>query len=343
MNPKTLLINFLPESAKETPSFLRNKKYAEDILKTYDLGEVIICNNDTFRQMLIDHDPYIVITTYEITAEEVKTLKPDAMVYLAKAPSSVFSKKAEVDEKIEKQIKIFKEVEGMVQKIRDSTDEERQAIRRFSSMGYNEMYKMIQKAIISDNEELRKQAWDLLFGEGERHSNFIWMRVQLMAEVWDHADWKNREKLMCMSMERHIDQGTARKMDNFIDEDGLEYHQYMFLDPFGKDANHIRRLPFASKDQDKYAYENLLEKNEIPTNYLRVQVEANSLRKQYDDYLASECEKVKRVLEEWEKNPNKSRKELGVKPWDETYDLDKPLVDLELESLKNYIVKYYKN
>ncbi len=116
-------------------------------------------------------------------------------------------------------------------------------------------------------------------------------------------------------------------MDNFTDEDGLEYHQYMFLDPLGGDANHIRRLPFATKGQDRYAYENLLEKNEIPTNYLRVQVEANSLRKQWDDYLASECEKVKKVLEEWKKDSSKSKKELGVVPWNEGDSVDDPLTD----------------
>lgn len=340
MNPKTLLINFIPESTKETPSFLRNKKYAEDILSTYDLGEVITCNNGSFRQMLIDHDPYIVIATDEFTAQEVKTTKPDALVYLAKHPNSIFSKKAETDEKIKKQEKIFAEASGMIEKIRNATDEERASIRKFSSMDYNELYKMIQKALISDDENLKKSAWDLLFGEGERHSNLIWMRVQMMAEMWDHTDWKGREQLMLMSMERHIDQNTARKMDNFTDEDGLEYYQYMFLDPFGKDTNHIRRLPFATKGQDKYAYENLLEKNEIPTNYLRVQVEANSLRKQWDDYIKSECQKVQKVLDEWEKDKTKGKKELGVGTWNEADDPDSPLIDQEIDWLKNFLKKY---
>lgn len=342
MNPKTLLIDFLPESTKETPSFLRNKKYAENILSTYDLGEVITCNNGSFKQMLADYDPYIVVATYEFTAQEVKTIKPDALVYLAQAPSSVFSKKAEVDKKIKKQEKIFKEIADIVEKIRTSTDEERASIRKFSSMSYEDMYKMLQKALISDDENLKKKAWDLLFGEGERHSNLIWMRVQMMAEMWDHTDWKGREQLMCMSMERHIDQGTARKMDNFTDEDGLEYHQYMFIDPFGKDTNHIRRLPFATKGQDKYGYENLLEKNEVPTNYLRVQVEANSLRKQWDDYIASECEKVKKVLDEWEKDKTKGKKELGVGTWDERDDPNESLKEIEVEWLKNFLKKYSK-
>lgn len=74
---------------------------------------------------------------------------------------------------------------------------------------------------------------------------------------------------MCSSMEKHIEQGTARKMDSFVDKDGLEYHQYMFLDPWGNDLKHIRRLPFATKGQSLIEYENLLEKNEIPTNFLR--------------------------------------------------------------------------
>lgn len=141
-------------------------------------------------------------------------------------------------------------------------------------------------------------------------------------------------------MEKHIDQDTARKIDNFIDDEGLEYHQYMFLDPLGNDANHIRRLPFGKKGQEKYAYENLLEKNEIPTNYLRVQVEASSLRKQWDDYIASECEKVQKVLDEWEKDKTKGKKELGVGTWHEDDNPDEPLKEKEVEWLKNFLNKH---
>jgi hypothetical protein len=102
----------------------------------------------------------------------------------------------------------------------------------------------------------------------------------------------------------------------------------------------VRRLPFATKGQDRYGYENLLEKNEIPTNYLRVQVEANSLRQQYDDYLASECVKIKKVLEEWEKNKSKSKKELGVVPWENDGNVEEPLTERELESLKSFLKNY---
>jgi hypothetical protein len=142
-----------------------------------------------------------------------------------------------------------------------------------------------------------------------------------------------------MSIEWHIDMRLARKMDDFEDADGQKYHQYMFLDPYGDDLKHIRRLPFASKDETRIGYENLLEKYEIPTNYLRVQVEANSLRKQWDDHLAEECVKVRKVLEEYEKSPEKSKRELGVAPWDPD-DIDKPLNSKELVSLTNFLKKW---
>ena len=343
MNPKTLLIDFMPKEKKDTPSSIRNRKYVEDLMVGRDLGEIIDCDDNTYRELLISEDPFVVITTSDYTAGEVKELKPDVLVYSTLSVTSVFSRKTEVEEKIQKQKKVFDEIERIVKQIKESTEEERSGIRKFASMSYSEMYKMIQKALVSDDEDLKKKAWDLLFGEGERHSNLIWMRMQVMAEVWEHADFKTREKLMCMSMEKHIDQGTARMMDNVTDEDGLEYYKYMFLDPFGNDTNHIRRLPFATKGQDRYGYENLLEKNEIPTNYLRVQVEANSLRKQYDDYLEVECVKVEKVLEGWKKNKGKGKKELGVSTWKEGDDPNEPLKEIEVEWLKNFLKKYSKS
>jgi hypothetical protein len=342
MNPKTYIVDFFPTISKETPSQLRKKEYADNLLSTYDLGEVIVCTFEGCKQSGVVQNPDIIICTNEYSAQEIKILIPEAVLYVAESVNSVFSRKNEMQSKIDKNNRIFEEASCIVERIRQSTDEERASIRKFASMDYNEMYKMLQKALISDDEKLKKSAWDLLFGEGERHSNLIWMRVQMMAEMWDHTDWKGREQLMLMSMERHIDQGTARKMDNFTDEDGLEYYQYMFLDPFGKDTNHIRRLPFATKGQDKYAYENLLEKNEIPTNYLRIQVETNSVRKHYDDYIASECVKVQKVLDEWEKDKTKGKKELGVGTWNEDDSPGEPLKEKEVEWLKNFLKNYHK-
>ncbi len=340
MNPKTFLVDFIPSITKETPSQLRRKEYADDLLKTYDLGEVVSCTLSECKERGISEKPDIIICTYEYEAREIKEVIPEAVLYVAESVNSVFSRKNELEEKMEKNMRIFESASSMVKRMRESTDEEREQMKRIHAMSYDDMYKMIQRAIISDDENLRKQAWDLLWGPGEKHKDFIWMRVHLMAEVWEHAKGKSLEDLMLMSMERHIDQGTARKMDNFTDEDGLEYHQYMFLDPLGYDTNHIRRLPFATKDQERYGYENILEKNEIPTNYLRIQVEANSVRKHYDDYLASECVKVKRVLDEWKNDPSKSKKDLGVVPWDKEDDVNEPLTERELTSLKNFLKKH---
>jgi hypothetical protein len=337
MNPKTFLVDFVPTFTKDTPSQLKRKEYVDEILSTYDLGEVVTCTLAECKERGVSEKPDIIICTYEYEAREIKDLIPEAALYVAEGVHSVFSRKSETEEKIVKNRKIFEEASSMVKWIREATDEEREQMRKVHALSYNEMYKMIQKAIISDNEETRKQAWDLLWGPGEKHSNIIWMRVQMMAEVWEYAKGKALEELMLMSMERHLDYGLARKMENFTDEDGQEYHQYMILDPFGHDFNHIRRLPCATKDQERYAYENLLEKCELPKNYMRVQLEADQVKKLWEERRAQECEKIRCVLEEWEKDPNKSKKDLGVVPWDKDDDINSPLTETELSSLRKFL------
>lgn len=332
MNPKTCIVDFDFIVTKETPSQIRKKEYSDNLLNTYDLGEVIICTFEECKERGVQEKPDIIICTYEYGAQEIKTLIPESVLYVAESVNSVFSRKAETEKKMEKNLRIFEDASDMVKRIREATDEEREQMRKVHAMSYNETYKMLTKAIISDNEELRKQAWDLLWGSGEKHSNIIWMRVQMMAEVWEHSKGKTLEKLILMSMERHIDQGTARKLDDFTDADGQQYHQYMFIDPLGDDTNHIRRLPFASKDHDRYAYENLLEQWEIPSNFLRVQIEANSLRKQWDDYLEAECQKIQKIIDKYNQNPKLSKKELGVSARSEN-DTNNPLTEEELELL----------
>lgn len=330
----------MPAVTKETPSQLRRKEYADDLLSTYDLGEVVTCTLAECKERGIAEKPDIIICTYEYGAREIKDLIPEAALYVAEGVHSVFSRKTETEEKMEKNKRIFEDASSMIKNIRESTDEDREQMRKVHALSYNDMYKMIQKAIISDNEETRKQAWDLLWGPGEKHSNIIWMRVQMMAEVWEHAKGKALEELMLMSMERHLDYGLARKMENFTDEDGREYHQYMILDPFGHDFNHIRRLPCANKDQERYAYENLLEQCELPKNYMRVQLEADQVKKLWEERRAEECEKVVKVLQMWKEDPKRSKEELRVAPWEENGDTKEPLTEQELESLKNFLRKH---
>ncbi len=312
MNPRTFLVDFAPTTWKETPSQLLRKEYVDKLFNTYDLGEKIFCTLVECKERGVAEKPDVIICCYEYYAQEIKHLIPEAVLYVAEGVNGVFSRKSEVEEKMEKNRKIFEDAAETVQRIREATPEDREQMRSFHALSYDELYKMIQKAIVNDDEGLRKKAWDLLWGPGEKNSNIIWMRVQMMAEVWEHSKGEELEKLMLMSMERHLDMGLARKMDVFTDADGLQYHQYMFLDPYGDDFNHIRRLPFGSKGQDRYAYEALLLRNEIPINYMRVQMEAVQFRKECDEYLEGECAKIRSVLQKWEESPELGRKDLGV-------------------------------
>ena len=137
------------------------------------------------------------------------------------------------------------------------------AARQFASMSYDDLYKMIVHAIIGKDERLRKQAWELLM-DNNGHSQFVWMRAQLICEAWQGADGKGKEEFLCMAMNQHIEQEMARKIEDFTDSDGQKYHQYMFCDFFGCDVDYIRRIPFGFKGQDKWAYEALLTKYETP-------------------------------------------------------------------------------
>lgn len=327
-----------PELSTLKGAQLARHRYFQDTLAQYNFGELLFLSNEDAKKQIHDINPLLVFAFDDFIAKELKEIKRDYLLYVIPSYSQIFSRKDEIEEKKGKLNKIFTEAEGLVMEV-ISGEKDDADLRKFTALTYDELYKMITKAIISEDEDLKAKAWDLLWGEGEKHSDLIWMRVQMMAEVWEHSKGEQLEQLMLMSMERHIDQGTARKMDNFIDADGQRYHQYMFLDPYGDDLKHIRRLPCAKKDQDRYGYEAWLERCEIPTNYIRIQVEANSLRKQWDDHLAEECAKVRKVLEEYEKDPGRSKKELGVAAGNSN-DPDKPLEKNELEYLNNFFEKY---
>lgn len=333
MTPKTWLVDFSPNITKQTPGQLRRKEYVDDVLSTYDLGEVTFIDNiEECKRRGPEEKPDIIICTYEYGAREIKDAVPEAVLYVIEGLGSIYSRKAETAEKIEKNKKIFEDVAETIERIRTATDEERDQMRKFHAMSYDEVYKMITKAIIGDNEDLRKKAWDLLWGPGEKNSNIVWMRVQMMTEVWEHSKGEQLEQLMLMSMERHTDLGLARKIENYTDEDGQEYHQYVYIDPYGNDMEYVRKLPRASKDQERYSYEALLEKHELPKNYMRVQMEANQFKKEVDEYREAERAKIFAVLERYERNPKTGRKELGVAS--EPEKEKKPLLKKEVKYLR---------
>lgn len=69
-------------------------------------------------------------------------------------------------------------------------------------------------------------------------------------------------------------------------------------------------------------------------------LEAGQMRIKKEEYFKTEVEKVTRVLKAWTKNPKRSKKELGVVPWEESDSDEGPLTDRELNSMKNFIKKY---
>ena len=336
MTIKTLVAGYeSPELATLKGAQLKRHQYFQETLASYNFGEVLFLSLEDAKQKINDINPLLVFTFYDTEARELKEIKQDYLLYVIPTHGQIFARKAEVDTQKEKLNQIFAEAEGVVAEIISGEKDENE-LRKFAALSYKDMYDMITKAIISDDEDLKAKAWDLLWGEGEKHSDIVWMRVQMMAETWEHSKGSQLEQLMLMSMERHLDMKLARKMDAFTDADGKQYHQYMFLDPYGRDMNHIRRLPFAKKDEDRYAYEARLEKCEIPTNFLRLQIEANQFRKECDEYLQGECDKIQAVLDKYADNPELSKQELGVGTRN-TDEADKPLTNEEHEILTEMI------
>ncbi len=268
MSIKTLIIGFVPleDTTGKKPRELKADQYFKDLLFDFDLGEVhFVEQSQSEYQKSIDIlNPFIVLVFDDFVAREVKDYKKDVFIYVAISPSSIFYRKAERASKEVKQRKMFEEIAGLIQRIREDGEENEALVRKTAGTSYQEMYDMLIKALISDRKDLQEKAWDLLT-RNDVHSNFIWMRAQMICEVWEHSDGKGKEEFLCMAMDQHIESGVARKIEDFTDGDGQVYHQYMFSYPDGKDANYIRRIPVGHKGQDKYAYEAILNKYETPT------------------------------------------------------------------------------
>jgi len=288
MTITTLVVGYNPPELNtlKGAQFTRHQ-YFQDTFAKYNFGDILFLSEDDGKKQIHDINPLLVFTFHDTLARELKEIKRDYLLYVIPTYNQIFTRRAEVDEKKEKLNKTLTEAESMIAEV-VSGDKDGTELRKFAALTYDDMYKIITKSIIGDDEDIKKKAWDLLWDDSEKHSDIIWMRVQMMAEIWEHSKGINLEQLMLMSMERHIEQGTARKMKMFTDTDGMKHHQYMFLDPYGNDINYVRRLPCASKDQDRYGYEHQLEKLGIPTNYLRIQVEANSLRQQWNNHIGVE-------------------------------------------------------
>ena len=344
MQLNTLIVGYIPltDLAGKKGRQLNADAYFKELLSGFDLGDVHYATHDDWKPKVYEINPIVIVSLGgDWYAQQIKEYKKDSALYVAEHPNAVFSRKAEVDEKKAKNLKIFTEIAGILKQIRDEGEEQLRVVRKFSAMSYKDVYDMLVQMIISDNKEAKEKAWELLT-RNDVHSNFIWMRAQMMMEVWQHADGKGKEQFLCMSMDQHIENGMARKLDDFTDEDGQKYHQYMFCDFFGCDLNYIRRIPYGTKGQDKWNYQAILDKYETP-NGLQMNLEAGQMKSKKEEYFKNEVEKVLRVLTTWKENPQLSKKELGVLPWQEEDSVDDPLTERELSSMKNFLEKHDKS
>src|SRR3989344_4936554 len=256
MEVDTLIIGYVPleDAAGKKPAAVRSDKYFRDLLARFDIGTIHYADQSDWKEKADQINPLIIISLGgSWYAEEVRRYKEDALLYAVDDLGSVFRRKAEAEEKKQKHIRVFTEVADFVKRFR-SGEENPDMVRKFAAMSYDDLYKMIIQAIIGKDRELSKRAWNLLMDDNGQ-SKFVWMRAQLIVEVWQNCDGKGKEEMLCMAMNQHIDEEMARKIDDFTDENGQKYHQYMFRDPFGEDLDYIRRIPFGVKGQDKYAYE----------------------------------------------------------------------------------------
>lgn len=281
----TVIIGFTPlaDTFQAKPRQIRDNEYFTKLIAEYDIGEVHYTEHENYRDILDKVNPFFIVTFSEVEAHSIKEYKKDAFLYVIDSPGSVFSRKATAATKQERHIKVFKEIQTLIQEFLKDDPKGEKAIRKYASMGYKETYDMLIQMIISDNETARKQAWELLMNN-DGHPSFLWMRAQLIGEVWSNADGKGKEEFLCLAMKQHIDNGFASELGDFTDEDGQVYHQYMFHYIDGSEANYIRRIPVGYKGQGKYEYEALLNKYETPIGP-QMMLEAGQLEKKREEIL----------------------------------------------------------
>lgn len=288
---RTLIIGFIPfsDTAGKKPRELRDDQYFKELLASHDIGEVHYTTHENRQQKLDEVNPLFTVVFNEDTARFVQTYKKGSFVYLTNHPSSIFYRKAEIEAKKIKQREIFEEIARLIQKIRNDGEEQFEAARKFAGMSYNDLYQMLKQAIISDRKELSDRAWEIL-RSNDLNPCFIWMRAQLITEIWQAAEAKDMENFLCMVMRDHADNGFAHQLSDFTDLDGQVFHQYMFHYSDGTEANYIRRIPVATPGQGKYGYVSLLEKYETP-NGIRMMIEVGQMKKQKAEIIADQRSK----------------------------------------------------
>jgi len=339
MEVKTLIIGYIPlnDVNGQKPRKVRDDAFYRELFGGFDLGEIHFAGFDDWKMKVDEVDPlFIVILGNDYYGHEVKAYKKDALLYTTFDARQIFYRKAEAEDKKKKQHEVFAELELHVKKMREGGEKEIESLRKFAALSFDDLYKVFVKAIIGDDEKLRKEAWDLLMTNNS-NSDLLWMRMKLICETWEHADGKGKEEFLCMAMEQEIEEGLAYKMEDFTEGEQV-YHQYAFRYYDGSETNYIRRVPYGFKGQDKYTYEAILKQYDTPIGP-RMLMEAGQMRSAKEEWAKEQCAKFVPILKLWKEDPKKSMKELGVKPW-YPYTEDDPLEGRELEGFKEFLKKH---
>src|SRR5258708_6704451 len=160
MNISSLIIGHTPlnDMTGKKPRELRDNSYMKELLAGFDLGELHFAHYDNWHQVIDETNPLFVIVFGEYYAQQVKEYKKDALIYNTYSPGQIFFRKNEIENKKAEQQKTFTEIAGLVKQAQEGDEKNLLSIRKFASMSYNDMYQMMIRAIIGDDEDLRKKA-----------------------------------------------------------------------------------------------------------------------------------------------------------------------------------------
>lgn len=119
---------------------------------------------------------------------------------------------------------------------------------------FDEVYKSVVHVLLNGTKEQQAQVWKLLNeGKGE----WVWMKMKVITDAYSSADAKGKEEFSLIAMEKHLETGSAIKLEEtFTDpETGIVYRQYKFKNGL------IYRIPIATDGMDKYGYDRALNKH----------------------------------------------------------------------------------
>ena len=261
MKTTTIVIGYQPIQDRSSlkPAAIREQDYFDDLFSRHYLGEVSFANFDSYKAIVDEINPIIALVFSTSTAEEFRKYKKDCFIYVIDTLQQVNrgKKHQEQDEK-------FLEIEELIKKI-ESTGYEK-AARAYAGMTYKETYEMIKDMLTSKDSEMVKKAMELIH---LNHGDWPWIRVNLITDCWKYSDAIGKEKFLTINMEKHINSGYVKKVEDFVDVDGTICYQFLYAD------GRMYKVPVASKAMDKYAYEDLVNKYNKDFNTITVSLDKN--------------------------------------------------------------------